>query len=381
MKKMTMLLALLPLLLAQPVLCQEEDGGYNFDGDIRQFAVATDTVYVATDERLYQLSHDLTLIQTLTLRGILRTAELPENAMFERVSEPDERNATLSVHVLLPFVNNDTLINCGVLDNDCGYCELLELRNISNTLHRELILVGPPRRSNLSVAILVNVTSDFVASSSETYILTALQKNKTDQKTSKCPFISDLVNLHNTNNHQKGFIFSRSGDSGNSMNEFSDDVEFVDGFQVGASIYLFCNMPDKTNQVRLLWLRGETGRASALKTVQGGTLSVPDAGNSIKLLASSVVPGETPVLWVGVFTAEKGGAKTQLVLFDISTDLDKRTKRDPNFCFSCRDKTVDKVKMMRMLLLQPVKSSSSLVHFELCFLTVTRVSVTELSPK
>lgn len=361
MKTMTMLLALLLLLSAQPVLCQGEDGGYDLDGDIRQFAVATDTVYVATDEWLYQLSHDLTLIQTLTLRGIFGTAGLLENALFERVSGSGERNATLSVHVLLPFVNNNTLINCGVLDNECGYCELLELRNISNVLHRELILVGPPRRSDASVAILVNVTSDSVASSSETYILTALEKSKTEQKESKCPSLSYVVNLHNTNNNQKGLIFSRSVDLGNAMM----DVEFVDGFQVGPSIYLFCNMPNKINEVRLLWLRGETGKASVLKTVLGGTLSVPDAGNSIKLLASSLVPGETPVLWVGVFTAEKGGAKTQLVLFNIGTDLDERTQKDPNFCFGCGDKKVDKVKMMRTLLLQPVKSSHVHLWFTL----------------
>lgn len=358
-----MLLALLLVLLAQPVLCQKKDDRYNFDGDIRQFAVATDTVYVATDERLYQLSHDLTLIQTLSLRGILGTADRQENALFERVSESDEQNATFGVHVLLPFVNNNTLISCGVLDNDCGYCELLELRNISNMLHRELIPVGPLRRSNASVAILVNVTSDSVASSPETYILTAVQKN-TNEEDSKCPSLLDVVNLHNTNNNQRGYIFSRWIDAGNSMMGFSARVEFVDAFQVGGSIYLFCNLPKKTNEVRLLWLKGETGKVDTLKTVQGGTLSVPDAGNSIKLLASSLVPGETPVLWVGVFTAEKGGAKTQLVLFDISTDLDMRTQKDPNFCFGCGDKTVDKVKMMRMLLLRPVKSSH--VH-RLCY--------------
>lgn len=346
-----MLLVLLLVLSAQPALCQEEeDGGYNFDEDIRQFAVAADTVYVATDERLYQLSHDLTLIETLTLRGILGSADRQENAMFERVSESDGRNASLRLHVLLPFVNNDILITCGVLDNECGYCELLELRNISNVLYRELILVGPLRRSNASVAILVNVTSDSVASSPETYILTAVQKNTTEED-NKCPKESETVNLHNTNNNQKGFIFSLRGESGSAVLEFSADVEFVDGFQVGASIYLFYNLP-KTNEVRLLWRKADTGKVGTLTTLQGGTLNVPDAGNSIKLLASSLVPGETPVLWVGVFTAEKGGAKTQLVLFDISTDMDKRTQKDPNFCPGCKGKTVDKVKKM----LQPVKS-------------------------
>lgn len=349
---MIMLSVLLLVLLAQPVLCQEEDGGYNFDEDIRQFAVATDTVYVATDERLYQLSHSLTLIQTLTLRGIVRAADRQEDAMFERVSESDKRNATLSVHVLLPFVNNDTLINCGALDNECGYCELLNLTDISNMLHQELIVVGPLRRSKASVAILVNVTSDSVAPSPETYILTAVQKNTTEE-VSKCSIMSETLNLYNTNNNQKGFIFSVRGESGSAVLEFSDDVEFVDGFQVGASVYLVCNLPDRTNEVRLLWLKGDTGKVGTLASVQGGTLDVPDAGNGIKLLASSLVPGETPVLWVGVFTAEKVWAKTQLVLFDISTDMDKRTQKDPNFCFGCGRKTVDKVKTMR----QPVGSS------------------------
>lgn len=358
-----MLLVLLSALLAQPVLCQKEDEGYNFNRDIRQFAVAADAVYVATDETLYQLSHDLTLIQTLTLRGIFVGVGHQDSALFERVSESDERNATLRVQVLLPFVNNNTLINCGVLDNECGYCEVLELRNISNMLYRELILVGPPRRSNASVAILVNVTSDTVASGSETYILTAVQRNTTEEKP-KCPSSSGVVNLHNTNNDQKGSIFSVRGDSGNADIGYENKVEFVDGFQVGASIYLFCNLPGKTNQVRLLWFRGETGKVASLRTMQGGILTVSDAGDSIKLLASSLVPGETPVLWVGVFTAEKGEAKTQLVLFDISTDLASRTEKHPDFCSGCGSKAVDEVKMMEMLSLQPVNSQqprSSLV--------------------
>ncbi|XP_040928313.1 uncharacterized protein LOC114862669 [Betta splendens] len=95
---MVLLLALVVILSGEPALCLQEEGAFTLDGDIRQFAVTTDTVYIATEETLYQLSHSLTLVQSLSLRGILKEGKSVEDAQFHRVSETTERNATFNVH-------------------------------------------------------------------------------------------------------------------------------------------------------------------------------------------------------------------------------------------------------------------------------------------
>ncbi|KAM3587782.1 uncharacterized protein V6R79_013766 [Siganus canaliculatus] len=336
---MILLCGLLCIFWGTPGLCLEEGEGITFQGDIRHLAVGTHSVYITTDDKLYQLNHNLALVHSVTLRGVLEDQELMEIAQFQRVSEREEGNATLSVNVLLPFVQNGTLVICGVIDNDCGYCELLDPNDISKVLYTEQIQVGPPWRSSPSVSFLVNVTSD----RTETYILTAINQYQDRSTKTNCSVGSEAVNLHNTNNQQSGSIFSSSG--GLSVPAINprrkSNVDFVDGFQVGSTIFLLSNLPssDGGNKVRLLWLQEESGKSSTLKSLRGATLRLSDGGTGSRLLASSVIPGGPPVLWSGVFSVDGGPTNTQLVLFDISPDLTGDQDQDPDFCFCTADKT------------------------------------------
>nr|XP_046234682.1 plexin-C1 isoform X2 [Scatophagus argus] len=329
-KKMILLPGLLLLLWGEPSRCLEEERVFEFNGALRQFAVATNTVYIATEDELYQLKHDLTLIQSLTQRGTLNAASRVDDQKFSRVSETDKWNATLSVNILLPFVVNETLISCGVVDNGCGYCELLDLKDISAVLYREHIQVGPPWRNSASVGFLVSVEK----SSIETYIVAASQHHSNPPETS-CSSRSDTVNLHNTNDKQRGLIFSSAGESSSVAINSADDinVEFVDGFQIDLIIYLFANLPsnDKSNKVRLIWLEGKGGKTATLQSLRGATLSISDGGKDSRLLASSAIPGGPPVLWSGVFSVDGGQTNTELVLFDISPDLTGDKDADPDF--------------------------------------------------
>ncbi|XP_034719215.1 plexin-C1 isoform X2 [Etheostoma cragini] len=344
---MILLPALLFILWGEPARCLEENGAFIFDGDIRHFAVATTTVYIATAETLYQLSHDLTLVQSLTQRGILKGVDQIGNAQFSRVSETDERNATFSVNLLLPFVENKTLISCGVID--CGYCEVLDLNNISNVQHSEHIQVGSSRRSSASIGFLVNVNVE--ETTTETYILTATQRYKDKSTKRSCISDSEEVRLVNTDKNQYGSIFSFISESSDyAIKRYpSGSAEFLDGFQNNLTIYLFSNLPssDTSNRVRLIWLEGKRNKAETLRSLRGATLSVSDGGRGSRLLASSVIPGGPPVLWSGVFSVDGGHTDTELALFDISPDLTGATDADPDFCSGCTNKPRPKPKTLK----------------------------------
>ncbi|KAL3976752.1 phosphatidylinositol-3,4,5-trisphosphate 5-phosphatase 2 [Sarotherodon galilaeus] len=335
---MILLLALLSVLWGERSLCLEEDGGFTFDGDIRQFAVTSSTLYIATEERLYQLSHDLTLINSLTQRGIIKTGNQQDDVQFYRVSDTADWNGTFSINVLLPFTKNDSLISCGVTDDDCGHCEVLDLKNISNLLYREHIQVGP-LKSSRSVSFLVDVKKK---TENDTYILTAIQKKGPFEK--RCPSDSETINLQDTDNKQDGGIFSLTdGASGTPRIKSKGDVEFVDGFQIKSTIYLFSNvLSAQTNRVRLIWLKGERSKTDTLKSLRGATLSVSD-GESSRLVASSVIPGEQPVLWSGVFSVDGGDTNTELMVFDISPDYSRAGDRDPDFYTSVQSEVTPKI--------------------------------------
>ncbi|XP_047431416.1 plexin-C1-like isoform X2 [Mugil cephalus] len=326
---MIVLLGLLCILWGEQGRCLEEDGGgFAFDGDIRHFSVANNTVYIATEEKLYQLSHDLTLIHSLTLRGILMPSKDPRNNKFDRVSEKTFWNATFSINLLLPFVKNGAQIICGVTDNECGYCEVLDLKNISNLLYKEHVQVGPLRRNSSFVGILVDVKKN--PSQTETYILTAMQPEK-----SKCSSDAETINLQNSNNKDEAGIFSLTdGSSGTPTIKNKSDVEFVDGFQISSIIYLLSNVRSdaNSNKVRLIWLEGERSKTRTLKSLRGATLSVSD-GEGSRLLASSVIPGGQTVLWSGVFSVDGEQSNTELVVFDISPDLSLDKDKDPDFYY------------------------------------------------
>ncbi|XP_029016213.1 plexin-C1-like isoform X1 [Betta splendens] len=324
---MVLLLALVVILSGEPALCLQEEGAFTLDGDIRQFAVTTDTVYIATEETLYQLSHSLTLVQSLSLRGILKEGKSVEEAQFHRVSETTERNATFNVHVLLPFVANKSLVSCGATDNGCGYCEVLDLNNIKTIIYSERIQVGPLRRSSGSVAFLMNIENR------GTYILTALRKE--ERHSIKCNTDYNTVNIHDTSDEQGGGIFSTTDTSVIPPISSGGDVEFVDGFQINSTVYLLSNVQSgpRNNKVRLVWLTTNSSKTQTLRSLRGATLVVADGAESSRLVASSVIPGEPPVLWSGVFSVDGGQTNTELVVFDISPDLTIAVDQDPDFCF------------------------------------------------
>ncbi|KAK2858816.1 hypothetical protein Q5P01_003436 [Channa striata] len=320
--KMILLPALLLILWGEPGLCLEEDRGLVFDGHIRRFAVANDTVYVATEEKLYQLSHDLTPVQNLTLRGIFKDGS--RQALFYRVSEGAEWNGTLSINILLPFVENHTLISCGVSDYECGYCEILDLKNISNRIYSENVRVGPTKRSSASVAFLVRLKKSLA----HTYILSATQNyDGTNYQT---------LNLHNTNNDQIGEIFAVIDYQSTPKIVCTGNVEFVDGFQISSTIYLLSNLPSgPKNTVRLSWLEAKEKKSDTFKSLRTVTLSVSDGGSS-RLLSSSLIPGGS--LWSGVFTVDGGQTNTELLVFDIGPDFTGGTETD--FCPLATSKTL-----------------------------------------
>ncbi|XP_027899842.1 plexin-C1 [Xiphophorus couchianus] len=325
-----LLLGLLCSIWGEPAQCLEENREFNFTEDLRQLAVGNNSVYIATEENLYQLSRDLTLIYNLTQRGILKSTDQQDKEEFYRDPMKAVLNATFKVNVLLPFEENDTLISCGVTGNKlCGFCEVLDLKNISKLVYSESIQVGPQRSSSGSVSFLVDVKED--SGQTETYILTAI-KNLRDK--AECSTDLKTINLQNTDHKQPGEIFSWSGRSGVKPGiQTVADVEFVDGFQINSTVYLFSNVASggKTNKVRLIWLQAETSKAQTLESLHGATLS--SSGGS-RLLASSVVPGGQQVLWSGVFSVDGGESNTELLLFDVSPDLSREKNRDPDFNIS-----------------------------------------------
>ncbi|KAF7658340.1 hypothetical protein LDENG_00013920 [Lucifuga dentata] len=341
-----LLLGLILTLWGPPGWCLEGPG-FTFEGDIRHVALAANSVYVATEQRLYQLNHVLTLIWSLSQRGTLDSRAQREDAQFLRVSDAEKSNATFSVNILVPFTKNGSLISCGV--TACGYCELRDLANISKLLHKENAHVGPQVRSSASVGFLVDVESSHTRT--ETYILTAIQQYEDPSKNGKCIADSEAVNLHDTINEPEKGIFSLTDDYYQRPQiERKGDAEFMDGFQINSTVYLFANLPSGSNgiKIRLLWFESKDGKTDTISSLRGATLQpsdgVEDAERS-RLLACSVIPGGPPVLWSGVFSAD---GDTKLIVFDISPDHTLTTKMDPDFCIGkCKEDRQSQPKLLR----------------------------------
>ena len=67
----------------------KESAVFTFDGVVRDFAVGNDSIYVVTTERLYHLSHTLSLLQSRSQRGNLT------DETFQRVPEGEPGNAVV----------------------------------------------------------------------------------------------------------------------------------------------------------------------------------------------------------------------------------------------------------------------------------------------
>ncbi|XP_061839618.1 plexin-C1 [Nerophis lumbriciformis] len=335
---MMLLLSIVLISLLWPEASRCSVAGVNFTvvGDIRHFVTTPDAVYIAAADRLYQLNRNLSLVRTVNQRGVLTGKS--DSAQFYRVPEKAEWNATFSVNMLLPFLENKTLISCGVTDKKCGYCELLALTNISRVVYRENILVGPSRYPSASVAFLVSVASRGV------YIMTAIEQSKNKTAENMCSSLkSEVLYLYDTVHHQdkkagnQGDIFSISGDSATPVFRSKGDVDFVDGFQIDSIIYLFANVPSSVaggNKVRLLWLQAKPNKVDTMKSFRGSSLIIP-GGKGSSLVASSVVSGRVhSPLWVGVFSMDGEPSNTKLVLFNITPDLNIKENDDQDFSTS-----------------------------------------------
>lgn len=331
------LLGLLFILGAEWGRCQ--DTYITFDGDIRHFAVGTNSVYVVTEERLYQLQHSLTPLHILFQRGVLERGKRPEDDRFQRVSESDNWNATFIVNTLVPFIQNNTLITCGLIA--CGYCELLDLNNISKSVYKENFQVGSLRHDNVTVVFLIDVFGNVKA---ETYILTAVGLHTEDKDDGNCGSSSEAVNLQNTNDGQVGEIFSYQDGSSQAhiRTKPGSNVEFVDGFQINSTIYLFSNVPSK-GKIRLIYLEGKGSKSQTVRSLRGATLQCCDDRERTSLQSSSVIPGGPPVLWAGVFVGSdpRDPFNTALVIFDISPAQSGAINTDPDFYSYRIDEVLD----------------------------------------
>ncbi|XP_056131829.1 plexin-C1 [Lampris incognitus] len=306
-------------------LCQQ-DAVFELDGRVRHLAVANSSVYVVTETRLYQLGLDLAPFQSQCLRGVLQKGDQIYNFTFNKVAQWEDGNATFAVNTLIPFPGNGTLIVCGVVE--CGYCELLNLTDISKPVYSEAVEVGSLVPNDASVGFLVNAVTH---ESSQWYILAAIQSNKT------CFTREGSVLLQNTNDQQTGLIFSVS--SQNTARPFimirpHRSVEFVHGFQIGATIYLFANVLEKRATARLVWLESRQSKVATLGSLRGVTLRC--CAQDHKLLASAQVPGGSSVLWAGVF-GTGGPSDTVLAIFDISPVRGGASDKDPDFYFTDKD--------------------------------------------
>ena len=126
-------------------------------GDVRGFAVAAPWVYVNTGDHLHQLNLSLASLRSLHQRGTY---------VAQSVADLDSFNRTLAgphafgVKIMAPIVDRNVLITCGAVVG-CGYCELLDLRNITRIIHREFT-------EDASVGFLVDINS-------KRYLLTAAE--------------------------------------------------------------------------------------------------------------------------------------------------------------------------------------------------------------
>ncbi|XP_072529533.1 plexin-C1-like [Salminus brasiliensis] len=292
----TVLVGLLLLLFRSGVFSLMEQ---SVNGDIRNFVVGNGKVFVVTDSQLLQMKHDLVVEK------------------HKGISNHTHPNR---LTLLLPFDMNKTLISCGT--SDCGYCEVLDLDDLSRSIYRKGVSAGPSVEES-SVAFLV----DFHERNSENgaYILVAREnedqvKKKAVQK--DCGSLDDGgVTLRNTLDSQTGGIFSKSQASASANISPQGDVEWVDGFQTSSPShsYLLVNVnPEADAAVMVLRMENSHIKSDMTKSLKGAELQCCDDKPHRKLLSSAVISSGSPLLWVGVFTAQAELENTVLAIYDFS---------------------------------------------------------------
>lgn len=242
-------------LASRYVVCAEIETQL-FENDVLDFIVDNEKLFVLTNTKLHYMGLDLSL------------------QMFKETS-----NATTSnkVVTLLPFLANGTLIICG--ERDCGCCEVLDINNISRTIHEESIGIG----AYPNVARIISNGED-------KYLLVGKNGRKSECESDA------LVTLRDTKDGQSsGGIFSaidtRGMSSPSVQNIIDTEVEFVDGFQSNASphFYLLLNERGSDFKVRLLSLENKPSKSETFKTLQGAVLQCCEGVTSWMLLSSAVI--------------------------------------------------------------------------------------------
>lgn len=196
----------------------------NFDGDIKDFVVGKSKLFVLTDHRLHQMRLDLS-----------------------EEKRKDITNATHQnrVNILVPFEDNDTLITCGTFRD--GYCEVLDLNDITKSIYYESGLLVGPTQNDKSVAFITGPSTG-------RYLLVG----KKDEHTITQYY--PVVKLWNTLQSQFNGIFNNLEEGIHpSIQSTAIEVEFVDGFQrvSPSELYLFLNAKtdsESERKVHVLWM-------------------------------------------------------------------------------------------------------------------------------
>ncbi|XP_062339310.1 plexin-C1 [Osmerus eperlanus] len=298
-----------------------------FDGYIRDFAVGNSSLYALTDDYLYKVSHNLAQItDKISQRGILNR---PDGKFERSTGSSPVWNATYKVNMLVPFIKNNTLITCGSII--CGYCEVLDINDISKSVHYEHLEVSP---NGSAIGFVVDIETK---NKLETYVFAAsMMSTKT-----VCPPANSVVTLRNTNDKQTGEIFSDIDQDQSPAKITTEDrsFNFVDGFQNDKYIYLFRNHRNGFVSVQLIWLEVKTNKKDTIGSLQGAKLQCCADQDRSLLLSSSLIPGGPPVLWAGVFTRNDTSdpVNTVLAIYDISPGKGP----DPIFCSNqlCKPKS------------------------------------------
>ncbi|KAF5901676.1 plexin-C1-like, partial [Clarias magur] len=252
-------------------------------------AVGNGKVFVVTDSRLHQMRHSLS---------------------EEKVREISNNSHPNAVTILLPFEANKTLIICGTAE--CGYCDVLDINDITQTIYRENSLPLVPRVNESYIGFLVNYSAV-----NGTYMLVGRENGNEKQK-DVC-IIDGGVTLRNTLQTQHGDIFSKTGTVADANIKVPPYVHWVDGFQASSQSYLFANK-NFESKVFFLKLENNKEKSEMMKSLKVATLFCCEDKPRHKLVSSAFISSETSVLWIGIFTAEDPhhSENTALAIFNIT---------------------------------------------------------------
>ncbi|RXN17777.1 plexin-C1-like protein [Labeo rohita] len=218
----------------------------------------------------------------------------------------EKRKDITKVNILVTFDTNGTLITCGTFED--GYCEVLDINDITNSIYYESYILLGPRQDEKSVA--------FIA---DRYLLVG----KKDDDAKAQDTVYSVVTLWNTLQSQPGDIFSKIAEGLYAIIESTvRDVEFIDGFQrvSPSESYLFLNT--KTDYERkVLVLRMNSSKEKKrdiIRSLQAATIQCCSDKVHPVLVASTVIPLANDVIWAGVFSAQKDLENSVLALYNIS---------------------------------------------------------------